>query len=188
MKLKKFSEYNDFEKHLTENEKVNNIDDIGDDVNLDDKTGKLENEDDDKEPTTNKNPENNLEDTPYEKENDEEEKVDENFKKINNVLFINNINIDDIYKLLSEKYNDIDYFIRQKDNDLHIVKYNENIQLNINSFVDSLFKFYSTRKNLKKLIENIKIKGNNKFSIIENINNNNIGKIIEDLSNLLSKK
>lgn len=94
----------------------------------------------------------------------------------------------DILETLKDKYSDTDYFIRRKDNELHIVKYNENLKLNINEFVNSLLKFYSTNANYRKITEGIKIKGNSKFSIIENMKNEFTNRFIDDLTKLLAKK
>jgi hypothetical protein len=102
------------------------------------------------------------------------------------IIKFNNGVLKDILETLKTKYADTDYFIRKKDNELHIVKYNENLKLNINEFVNSLLKFYST--NNKKIIEGIKVKGNNKFSIIENMRNEFSNKFIDDLTKLLAKK
>jgi len=102
------------------------------------------------------------------------------------IIKFNNGVLKDILETLKTKYADTDYFIRKKDNELHIVKYNENLKLNINEFVNSLLKFYSA--NNKKIIEGIKVKGNNKFSIIENMRNEFSNKFIDDLTKLLSKK
>lgn len=102
------------------------------------------------------------------------------------IIKFNNGVLKDILETLKTKYADTDYFIRKKDNELHIVKYNENLKLNINEFVNSLLKFYST--NNKKITEGIKVKGNNKFSIIENMRNEYSDKFIDDLTKLLAKK
>lgn len=92
----------------------------------------------------------------------------------------------DILETLKSKYSDTDYFIRKKDNELHIVKYNENLKLNINQFINSLLKYYSI--NNKRITEGIKVKGNDKFSIIENMKNEFINKFVDDLTKLLVKK
>lgn len=91
-----------------------------------------------------------------------------------------------IYELIQSKYPYVDYFLRQKGNDIHVIKYNEAIKLNVNAFVDSLFKFYSTKS--KSMVENLKIKGNEKFSLIENLKEENVDRVIKDLSKLLTKQ
>jgi len=69
---------------------------------------------------------------------------------------------------------------------LHIVKYNEKLNLNINEFVNSLLKYYSTKN--PKITEGIKVKGNHNFTIIENMKTIHSEKFILDLTELLSKK
>ena len=94
----------------------------------------------------------------------------------------------DILETLKTKYSDTDYFIRKKDNELHIVKYNENLKLDINGFVNGVLKFYSTNPTYRKITEGIKIKGNTKFSIVENMKSEYANKFIGDLTKLLAKK
>ena len=78
------------------------------------------------------------------------------------------------------------YFMIEKNNELHIVKYNEDKGFKINEFVLELLKSYKN-SNFNQLSENIKIKGNENFVILTNIFENNSGKIKEDLIKLLSK-
>ena len=104
------------------------------------------------------------------------------------IIKFNTGHIKDILETIKNKYSDTDYYIRKKDNQLHIVKYNENLKLNINEFVNTLLKFYSTHTELKKITEGIKIKGNNNFCIIENLKSQYNDNFVTDLSNLLSKK
>lgn len=103
------------------------------------------------------------------------------------IIKFNTGNIKDILETLKTKYSDTDYFIRKKDNQLHIVKYNESLDININEFVNSLLKYYSTG-DMKKIIEGIKVKGNTSFSIVENMKSQYSGRFITDLTNLLTKK
>ena len=91
-------------------------------------------------------------------------------------------------KTIKNKYSDTDYYIRKKDNELHIVKYNESLKLNINEFVNTLLKFYSSNINSKNITEGIKVKGNQNFSIVENMKSQFSDKFVNDLTNLLSKK
>jgi hypothetical protein len=104
------------------------------------------------------------------------------------ILKFNNGVLKDILETLKTKYSDTDYFIRKKDNEVHIVKYNENLKLNLNEFVNSLLKFYFMNPKSKRIVEGIKIKGNSKFSIIENMRNEFSNKFIDDLTGLLAKK
>ena len=102
------------------------------------------------------------------------------------IIKFNSGHINDILETIKNKYPDIDYYIRKKENDLHIIKYNENLNLNVNEFVNSLLKYYSTKNDTKKIINGIKVKGNNKFVIIENMKYDD--KFINDLTKLLSNR
>ena len=191
MKLKRFSDFSTIDE-LDETVKIEDVilEEKEDDkkIDLEEKTGD-EPEETEEEKEENKNP--IPKSVQSEKEKEEEEELDESFEieiLEDNIIKFNNGKIKKIYKLLSEKYTGMDYFIRKKDNNLHVVKYNEHLNLNINNFVDSLFKFYSTKKELKPLTHNIKIKGNEKFSVVENINPYAIDRVVNDISNLLSKK
>lgn len=104
------------------------------------------------------------------------------------IIKFNTGSIKDIMETIKTKYSDTDYFIRKKDNELHIVKYNEKLNLNMNEFVNSLLKYYSSKDELRKIIEGIKVKGNTSFSIIENMKSQYSNKFVNDLTNLLSKK
>jgi len=104
------------------------------------------------------------------------------------IIKFNDCDIKDIYETIKSKYADIDYFLRKKGTDIHIVKYNEKLKLDVNQFVDSLFKFYSTNEKLTKLVHGIKIKGNANFSVIEKLNPIYADRVLEDLTKLLSKK
>ena len=104
------------------------------------------------------------------------------------IIKFNNGNITDILETIKNKYSDTDYFIRKKDNQLHIVKYNEKLKMNINEFVNSLLKYYSTKPELRKITEGINVKGNGNFSIVENMNPKHSDKFISDITSLLSKK
>jgi len=191
MNLKRFSDFSTIDE-LDETNKNEDVilEEKEDDkeINLKEKTGD-EPEETEEEKEENKNP--IPKSVQSEKEKEEEEELDESFEieiLEDNIIKFNNGKIKKIYKLLSEKYTGMDYFIRKKDNNLHVVKYNEHLNLNINNFVDSLFKFYSTKKELKPLTHNIKIKGNEKFSVVENINPYAIDRVVNDISKLLSKK
>jgi len=102
------------------------------------------------------------------------------------IIKFNTGHIKDILETIKTKYPDTDYFIRKKDKELHIVKYNENLKLNINEFVNALLKFYSTKVESRKITEGIKVKGNNNFTIIENMRFQD--KFVDDLTKLLAKK
>lgn len=104
------------------------------------------------------------------------------------IIKFNSGHIKDILETIKTKYSDTDYYIRKKDNQLHIVKYNENLKLNINEFVNSLLKYYSTNIDSRKIIEGIKVKGNQNFSIVEDMKSQFNNKFINDITKLLSTK
>lgn len=189
MKLKRFSDFSTIDETVEVDDVILEEKEDDKEIDLEEKTGD-EPEDTEEEKKDDKKPTSKNAQTEEEKE--KEEQIDENFEiEIieDNIIKFNNGNIKKIYELLlTEKYSGMDYFIRKKDNNLHVVKYNENLNLNVNNFVDSLFKFYSTKKELKPLVHNIKIKGNDKFSVVENVDPNAIDIIVNDISRLLSKK
>ena len=104
------------------------------------------------------------------------------------IIRFNDCDLKDIYETIKTKYADIDFFIRKKGDDIHVVKYNEELKLNVNQFVDGLFKFYSKNPKLNRLTQGVKIKGNANFSVIEKLNPVFTDKILEDLTKLLSLK
>jgi hypothetical protein len=104
------------------------------------------------------------------------------------IIKFNGGHIKDILETIKTKYSNTDYYIRKKDNELHIVKYNESLKLNINEFVNTLLKFYSSKMDSNKITEGIKVKGNNNFSIIENMRPQYTNKFVDDLTKLLAKK
>ena len=117
--------------------------------------------------------------------------ITEHSKFIGKLLdFPKNTKTEDAYSFLKE-YNiskeKLWYFLIEKNNELHIVKYNENKGFKVNAFIVELFKTYSNNNDIKKLINDIKIKGNDNFSIITNLNENNIKFIKNDLLRFLSK-
>jgi len=103
------------------------------------------------------------------------------------IIKFNNIKLNEILETLKSKYSDTNYYIRKMDKQLHVVKYNESIDLNLNEFVDSIFKFYSSKPELKQIVEGIKVKGNKNFSIIENMKLKYNQKFVDDITKLLVK-
>ena len=83
--------------------------------------------------------------------------------------------------------------IQKQDNELQMIKYNNKLGVDMNSFVESLKQYYDSHEDMKEHISNLKIGGNDKFSIIKDIPNVEInGKklitiITEDLIKLLYK-
>lgn len=104
------------------------------------------------------------------------------------IIKFNTGHIKDILETIKTKYSDTDYYIRKKESELHIVKYNEHLKLNVNEFVNVLLKYYSSKVDSNKITEGIKVKGNNNFSIIENMKTQYVDKFVNDLTNLLAKK
>lgn len=68
--------------------------------------------------------------------------------------------------------------------EFHIVNYRKG-SFKITSLVTQLFDFYKKNENLSKLIENCKIKGNDNFTIIDNIDEELINIIKKDLNKLI---
>ena len=60
--------------------------------------------------------------------------------------------------------------------------------MNLNEFVNILLKYYSSKPEFNKITEGIKVKGNQNFSIIENMKSKFNDKFINDITSLLSKK
>jgi hypothetical protein len=87
--------------------------------------------------------------------------------------------------------------IEKQDNELQMVKYNHKKGVDLNQFVKDLKNYYISKnkdnKNLTKLIENIQVDGNDKYSWIKNIpyveleGKKMVTRITEDLIRLLSK-
>lgn len=87
--------------------------------------------------------------------------------------------------------------VEKQDNELQMVKYNYKEGVDLSKFVNELktyyVKKYSKNKEICKLVENIKVDGNDKYSMVKNIplvevdGKKMITKITEDLIKLLSK-
>lgn len=86
--------------------------------------------------------------------------------------------------------------IEKQDNELQMVKYNHKEGVDLAKFVNELKSYYIKKypqENIKKIIESIKVDGNDKYSMIKNIppveieGKKLITKITEDLIKLLSK-
>ena len=99
--------------------------------------------------------------------------------------FPDNITNKEIEKLL-ENRKDIIYYTRIVNNELHLVKYNKDGFFNSQQLIESLFKHYE-KNNLSSLLKGIKIKGNNSFSIINNVSEKLLEIIKKDLSKILVK-
>ena len=87
--------------------------------------------------------------------------------------------------------------VEKQDNELQMVKYNYQKGVDLSNFVNELKNFYLSKypkgSNISKLIENITVGGNDKFSVIQNIpqveieGRKMVSRITEDLIKLLSK-
>lgn len=87
--------------------------------------------------------------------------------------------------------------IEKQDNELQMVKYNFKKGVDLNHFISDLKSYYISKyksnKDMVKLIENIQIDGNDKYSWIKNIpmieveGKKMVSRITEDLIKLLSK-
>lgn len=87
--------------------------------------------------------------------------------------------------------------VEKQDNELQMVKYNYKEGVDLSKFVNELKSYYiekyKSEPNIKKLVESIKVDGNDKYSMVKNIpaitldGKKLITKITEDLIRLLSK-
>lgn len=87
--------------------------------------------------------------------------------------------------------------IEKQDNELQMVKYNFKRGVDLNQFIKELKTYYiskyKTNKEVVKLIENIQVDGNDKYSWVKNIpmveldGKKMVSRITEDLIRLLSK-
>jgi hypothetical protein len=108
-------------------------------------------------------------------------KFPKNTKASNAYCFLENIKI-------SKKQ--LWYILIEKDNNgLQIIKYNNKLGFNLYDFVNELKKFYSQDESISPYIEQLKIDGESKFSIIKDIPDVEIGgkKLITILANDLIK-
>jgi hypothetical protein len=112
-------------------------------------------------------------------------------KMPNDVMASKSINFLENIKVSKQKLWYI--LIQKQDDQLQMIKYNNKMGVNMNSFVEKLKDYYKHNEIINEHIENLKIDGNDKFSIIKNIPNIDInGKklisiITEDLIKLLYK-
>ena len=111
-------------------------------------------------------------------------------KNTNAVKFMENVKIpkNKLWYIITEKQKTVN------NTELHMIKYNMEKSVNCNEFVTELKKFYLTKYNntqLKEAFDNIRVVGNDKFSVISNIPNISVDgkklltKISEDLIKLL---
>lgn len=132
----------------------------------------------------------------------QEDSVDENVKFYGKVAkFPKKVKASNAYNFLEKvkiSKNSIWYILVEKqDNELQMVKYNYQKGVDLSNFVNELKNFYLSKyqkgSDISKLIENITVGGNDKFSVIQNIpqieidGRKMVARITEDLIKLLSK-
>lgn len=113
-----------------------------------------------------------------------EDKVFDNRPKV--LHFPKDFSLKEIGKIL-ENREDILYYTRIVNNELHLIKYNKEGFFNSQKLIESLFKHYEKNDILKNLLSGTKIKGNDNFSIINNVSDKLIEKLKDDLNKLLLK-
>jgi len=103
------------------------------------------------------------------------------------VHFSEDFSMEDINEAMSSQ-DEILYFTRyiQEKNEFHIVKH-KNGDFKITSFITQLFGFYKKNKNTSSLLDETKVKGNDSFVIIQNVNEQLIERLKNDLNILLKK-
>lgn len=106
----------------------------------------------------------------------------------NKVLhFSEGFSLDEINNVLSNKQ-EVIYYTRYipENNEFHIVN-NKNGSFTITKFMTQLLEHYNKISELSNLITETKIKGNDKFAIIINTNEQLMNQIKKDLNLLLKK-
>lgn len=103
------------------------------------------------------------------------------------VHFSDEFTMEDINEAMSFQ-DDILYFTRHitEKNEFHIVNYKDG-EFTLTPFITQLFNFYKSYEKLSDLVSEAKVKGNDKFSIIINANDELINQIKKDLNSLLKK-
>lgn len=104
------------------------------------------------------------------------------------VHFTEEFSMKEINDYLKDKKN-ILYYTRIKNggNEFHVVKNNENAFFKISTLQSELLKRYEKIEQISNLVKGIKIKGNDKFAILENVNPNIVNIMKNDLNRLLLK-
>ena len=79
--------------------------------------------------------------------------------------------------------------IEKDDNGLQVIKYNNKLGFNLYDFINELKKYYAQDEEISPYIEQLTIDGENKFSVIKNVPDVEIGgkKLITILANDLIK-
>jgi len=102
--------------------------------------------------------------------------------------FPGDFTFEEIQKLL-ENRKDILYFTRLLNDgkEFHIIKHNQDGFFKLQTLESQLLKHYEQYAELKPLLKDIKIKGNDNFAIIANISNVLVEKMKGDFNKLLTK-
>ena len=102
--------------------------------------------------------------------------------------FPGDFTLEQINKLL-ENRKDIIYFTRllKEGSEFHLVKHNKDGHFKLQTLESQLLKHYEQIRELKPLLEGIKVKGNDNFAIINNISPVLIEKMKNDFNKLLTK-
>lgn len=99
--------------------------------------------------------------------------------------FLEGFSLNEINAVLSKR-DEVVYYTRYipESNEFHIVKHKDG-NFVMTSFISQLFDFYKKNDTLCEKLSNVKIKGNDNFTIISNTNQELINQIKRDLNILL---
>lgn len=102
--------------------------------------------------------------------------------------FPSDFSLEEIEKLL-ENRKDIIYFTRllNDGNEFHLVKHKKDGFFKLQTLESQLLKYYEQYKELKPLLNGIKIKGNDDFAIVSELSPIIIEKLKTDFNKLLTK-
>lgn len=116
----------------------------------------------------------------------EDKLIESNRPKI--LHFPGDFTLEEINKLL-ENRKDIIYFTRllNDNKEFHLVKHQKDGYFKVQVLESQLLKHYENYKELKPLLGNIKIKGNDNFAIINNPPSILVEQLKSDLNKLLTK-
>lgn len=101
--------------------------------------------------------------------------------------FLEGFSLNEINDVLSKR-SEVIYYTRYipENNEFHIIKHKDG-NFVITPFISQLFDFYKKNDALCEKISNIKVKGNDNFSIITNIDQELLNQLKKDLNILLKK-
>ena len=116
--------------------------------------------------------------------------VNENIKKIGKLLYYQkSVKYSQITEMFDKKVlikENCWYLLTEKDNEIHIIRNNER-GFRIQSFTTALIQHFSKARPLNESNNQIRIRGNDEFSIISNIPQTSYKNLLEKLIILLSK-